>query len=245
MIYGFNALTGGTEGCLDAISGAILGDGDMALGRVDGVFYTYILDADSGLAESSPQVIAPDSGAESKRWIPMSIAHKESIYFPIAYAEGGSAPPALLSSLSSTNRVAVRAFDGVSNEDVFIAWQVPYDLTGSTIAFRVLCWVPGSTPPAENAVIAFSLAGTSVGNSELLSKPLGTAVTSSITCAAGYAQYDRIATDWSAAVTVTDLAAGETVLLQLARLAASTDTYAQDIGVQGVEIKYSRLISNA
>lgn len=245
VIYGAVGLTGGTEGKLDAIDGAILVDADVALVNLSGVFYPYVLDADLNLAESSPERIVPDSNPGTKVWIPMSLAHKESIYFPIAYAEDGPAPPAVKSSLTSTNTVSIRNFDGASNENVLIPWQVPYDLTGTTITFRVLCFVSNATAPANTEVIAFSLEGTSIENSELLSKAFGVAVTSSITCAAGYAQYDRVATAYSAAVTVTDLVAGETAILKLTRLAATTDTYAQDIGVQGLEIKYSRLISNA
>lgn len=245
IFYAAVGLTGGTEGKLDAIDGAILSDADVALVNVSGVFYPYVLDADLNLPESSPEIIVPDSNPGPKCWVPMSLAHKESIYFPVAYAEDGPAPPAGKDQLTSTSTISIRDFDGASNENLFFLWQVPYDLTGTTITFRVLSFVSKATAPAESEVIAFSLEGTSIGNSELLSKTLGSAVTSSITCAAGYAQYDRIATEWSAAVTVTDLVAGETVVLKLTRLAATTDTYAQDIGVQGLEIKYSRLISNA
>ncbi len=69
VIYGFNALTGGTEGCLDAIDGGILADGDMAVGISAGVYHSYSLDADSGADESSPTVISPDANAGDKRWI--------------------------------------------------------------------------------------------------------------------------------------------------------------------------------
>lgn len=173
------------------------------------------------------------------------ITHKGYDFLPIGWALDGGTPPAVKSTLSSTNKIDTRDFSGTSNEDVFVPWQVPSDLSGTTVAFRVLCFVPGATPPAENEVIAFSLAGASIGNSELLSKSLGTAVTSNITCASGYAQYDRVATAFSGDVTITDLLAGETAMLQLIRLATSTDTYAQDIGVFGIEIKYTRTVSNA
>ena len=68
-IYGFIALTGGGDGALDKIDGAGLADGDMAFGAAGGVFRAYKLDDDSGAAESSPDIISPDTNAGSKRWI--------------------------------------------------------------------------------------------------------------------------------------------------------------------------------
>jgi len=72
-IYGFIALTGGAQGALDAIDGAALDDQDMAIGVVAGVVHQYWLDIDSGAAENSPYVIAPDTNAGDKRWILTSI----------------------------------------------------------------------------------------------------------------------------------------------------------------------------
>lgn len=63
------ALTGGGDGALDAIDGADLIDGEAAFVVSNGLQYIYYLDADSGAAEDSPNVIAPDSNAGDKRWI--------------------------------------------------------------------------------------------------------------------------------------------------------------------------------
>lgn len=71
--YGATALTGGTTGCLDAIDGAGLNDLDGAFVITASAIYTYTLDVDSALAESSPDVIAPDTNAGDKRWILVSI----------------------------------------------------------------------------------------------------------------------------------------------------------------------------
>ncbi len=67
-------LTGGTLGTLDSISGSLLSNADSALVILDGTTYTYFLDATSGAAESSPDVISPDSNAGTKRWVLNSIA---------------------------------------------------------------------------------------------------------------------------------------------------------------------------
>lgn len=68
-VYVKTALTGGAAGALDSIDGAGLVDGDLAFVFTSNVFYTYRLDDDSGAAESSPSVIAPDSNSGDKRWL--------------------------------------------------------------------------------------------------------------------------------------------------------------------------------
>jgi hypothetical protein len=75
---------------------------------------------------------------------------------------------------------------------------------------------------------------------------VGTAQTSSLTADASYVQYDRLAGAYSSAITVTDIAAGESVHFLLTRLATTTDTYAQDFGLAGIEIKYqSKIMLNS
>lgn len=79
------ALTGGTDDALDGYDGAELNDKDAAIVVTATAFYHYILDDDSGAAESSPDVIKPDDNAGTKRWIltgvggsPAPTAHKDS-----------------------------------------------------------------------------------------------------------------------------------------------------------------------
>lgn len=64
-----NALTEGTD-ALDAISHTILADGDaafvMTLSGETATGYLYVYDSDGTTAESSPLIIAPDSGGG--RW---------------------------------------------------------------------------------------------------------------------------------------------------------------------------------
>ena len=65
--YNYTKLTGGTDGCLDALTDTIVEDGDFALGVVSGVQYSHYFDADSTTAASPPDVIEPISG--SGRWL--------------------------------------------------------------------------------------------------------------------------------------------------------------------------------
>lgn len=67
--YVSTALIGGAAGALDAIDGAILNDEDRAFATLNNVFYLYQLDATSGAAESSPDIITPDANPGTKRWI--------------------------------------------------------------------------------------------------------------------------------------------------------------------------------
>lgn len=72
-LYGRTGLTGGTSDDLDGIDGNDLNDGDICI--VVGLDSTsvmariYLLDADSGLSESSPNRIVPNSNPGSKVWI--------------------------------------------------------------------------------------------------------------------------------------------------------------------------------
>ena len=68
--YGKAALTGGASNALDAIDGSVLVDGDRALVITSSdIIYYYRLNATSGAAESSPDIISPDNNAGNKRWI--------------------------------------------------------------------------------------------------------------------------------------------------------------------------------
>ena len=69
LVYKKTALTGGGATALDGVDGAALVDGNLAFVTYGGVIYNYILDDDSGAAESSPDVIAPDTNPGNKRWI--------------------------------------------------------------------------------------------------------------------------------------------------------------------------------
>ncbi len=70
--WGALSLTGGVDGSLDYINGAVLTDQDGALVITAAGTYSYILDDDLGGAESSPDIITPDANAGTKRWVLVS-----------------------------------------------------------------------------------------------------------------------------------------------------------------------------
>lgn len=169
---------------------------------------------------------------------------KEYDPIPIEWALDGTTPPDAVEILTSTRKIPIRKFQGdTGNQDVLIPWSALKDLTGGTIKFRVRGYVSEATAPTDTQTVIFTLAGTSIGNSELLSKALGSAVSATFTAGDSSVQYDRWSTAWSAAVTVTDLAADEDVMFQLIR-DQGTDTYAQKIGVAWLDVEFTRTVSN-
>lgn len=72
-IYCATGLTGGTTGDLDTIDGADLSDKDMAIVCNQTSFYFYVLDADKGSSESSPDIITPDDNPGTKCWVLQSL----------------------------------------------------------------------------------------------------------------------------------------------------------------------------
>ena len=71
--YPAKGLIGGVADDLDFHDGAILNDDDIGIVSVSDNVYIYRLEATSGAAESSPDVISPDSNAGNKRWLLQSI----------------------------------------------------------------------------------------------------------------------------------------------------------------------------
>ncbi len=54
---------------IKGIDGAVLYEGDFCWVGVTNLAYFYLLDADSGASESSPDILVPDSNPGQKRWI--------------------------------------------------------------------------------------------------------------------------------------------------------------------------------
>lgn len=213
------------------LSGAMTDEQLLCGENTDGTTKAKSCGAKTTDNSTNDHILAKISGAVENATI------VKTIYLPVAYFEDGAAPPAAASVLASTRKVKIRAFDGASNENLEVSFTVPVDYS-SGIKFRFIGYVPGATAPANTEVVAFSFAGCSVANSEVLGCTAGDPQTSSLTADANYVQYDRIAGAWSSAITVTGIAAGETVQGILIRLAESTDTYAQDFALAGIEIKY-------
>lgn len=125
----FTALTGGAAGALDWQDGADLSDGDTAFVISATGFYVYLLDADSGAAESSPEIISPDNNAGNKRWILLPG------YFQDVYTAGSSTPNITFKDSDCTDddvnaKIQINATDtGSGTED--IDWTYSTQIAGN------------------------------------------------------------------------------------------------------------------
>lgn len=66
--YPYKELTGGNDGALDSLDGALTKEGDGAITIGNNGFYVHRLES-SNAAESSPSVIIPDANNTGKRWV--------------------------------------------------------------------------------------------------------------------------------------------------------------------------------
>ncbi len=170
----------------------------------------------------------------------------ENTTIDIGYAEEGAASPDLEDVVTQTNgTVRARIFSSASVEDVVIPWRVPDDCkVASGVKFKVHGIITSSTAPAAGEGVSFKLSGYSRGTGDSLNGTFGTEIEANITDldAVGVnAQYDLFSTAYSATVTITDLAVGELVMLHLERdTADADDDYAQDVGVIGITLEWSR-----
>ena len=83
-IYKKTGLTGGASTDLDGIDGLDLIDGDFAFVINEGKLYSYIMDAEGGAEESSPDIIVPDSNAGTINWMLQSTGVRNAL-FPVHY----------------------------------------------------------------------------------------------------------------------------------------------------------------
>lgn len=77
FLYPAIKYTGTGEDSLDSYDGSILKDKEAALVLTSSKASFYHLDADSGLAESSPDVISPNTNAGDKRWVLVGLTVKD------------------------------------------------------------------------------------------------------------------------------------------------------------------------
>jgi len=162
---------------------------------------------------------------------------------PVGYMiDGASAPDALETITSGTDKANVRTFSTSADEDLVFTWEVPGDIDATTgIKFRVICFVYHATGPSAETW-QFELQGFSLGDGDALDGTLGTAQTSNSGSRTD-AQYDRVATAWSSAMTsthITNLTAGETVEFKLYRDVDDTDDYGQVVAISTIQLKYKR-----
>jgi hypothetical protein len=179
------------------------------------------------------------------------IAILDTVTIPIEWPEDGAVPPAgpVLMVAGTNGRVRNRDFSNAATQDIIVNWSVPDDIrVSSGIKYKVKGFITAAVAPAAGEGVAFKLSGYSIGLGDAADGAFGAEVISELTdlnasgCAA---QYDYFVTPLSAAVTVTNLAAGEQAILHLERdQAEASDDYAQLIGVSELIIEFTRLYRN-
>jgi hypothetical protein len=107
------ALTGGASNALDFVDGADLSVNDVAFVWYNGLTYHYILD-ESGAAESSPSVIAPDANAGNKRWKLQGVyAGSLTLGTPLPVASGGTGAATAAAAFTALKQAATESATGV------------------------------------------------------------------------------------------------------------------------------------
>lgn len=158
-------------------------------------------------------------------------------FLPVEWGLDTATPPDYVETITSGgNSVRVRKFAGdTADESIQLPWQAPYDLYGAVVKFRVIYYITEATEPSAEGVV-FGLKG----RAGALGDAMGDAVVVADTGLSN-SRYDRVVTDWSDDVTITGLEAGATAIFTLYRdQDHASDTYEQDVGVFGIQLRYSR-----
>lgn len=159
-------------------------------------------------------------------------------YFPARYAEDDDSvtAPAAAAEISTTTMIGREFAEDADNGLVFW-WQVPADYS-SGIKYRIYYAI--KTDADADETVVFGLSGCSIGNTDAIACTEGTAVNVADELTTDYDANEIIVTDWSSAVTVTNITAGEMAKLLLIR-DVSEDDYdeaSDHVFVVGIEIKY-------
>lgn len=157
------ALIGGTDGALDKIDGDGLANGDGAIVITSSGSYIYRLDSTSGEAESSPDIISPDSNAGDKRWILTSV--EDSVGFVVT-----AAGKALLDDTDASTQRETLGLDAFTIGVAYESAQLPGDgaiinVPRSAKAFTIPASLNGAyydaaTGPTAEVVVSLRKNGT-------------------------------------------------------------------------------------
>lgn len=159
---------------------------------------------------------------------------------PIRYAEDDDSVTAAAAVAEiGTTTVIARSFAEDADNGAVFWWYVPRDYVGG---IKFLVHYSTDTNAGADETAAFSLSGCAVGNLDALACSEGTAVTVTDELTADYDTEEEIVTDWSSAVTVTDILAGKKAKLLLIRDVSEDDMVGHAL-VTAIEIKYQAKIN--
>lgn len=200
-------------------------------------------DAAGELGYDSTQLSVHDGTASRSVLQVASTTITKSEYLPIRYAEDDDSvtAPAAVAEVGSTTAVA-RSFVEDADNGVVFWWNVPIDYSAG-IKYRVYYAI--ETDADADETVAFSMSGCSVGNTDAIACSEGSAVVVTDELTTDYDANEMIISDWSAAVTVTNIAAGEMAKLLFIRDISGDDYEGADdnVLVIAVEIKYQAKVN--
>ncbi len=150
---------------------------------------------------------------------------------------------AAFTSFEYSRPAIYRDFSNSTQQTLVFDWAPPLDWDGGVVYFQPTGVVTSSTAPANTETVIMSMSGYAIASSDSLSQATGTAVNSTFTANATYAQYDEVIFPISQAITIANNpAAGKKVRLILDRL--TSGTYAQPLGITGFWLKYGRVLAH-
>jgi hypothetical protein len=265
--YGSVALTGGGTGALDDINHNNLTDGDGAIviDAVNNKAYMYTYDSSSSDAESSPDIIVPDSNAGDGRWILVKTQAVDAtlrtafaattfggfldglgVKYDTMFLPANAFTPTTTSGAEQTSveyetndiQKSYLAFDGASQEYADINLVMPPTWDRSTIKAKIY-WAPASGASSGDGVV-FGFQGVAVSDDDAIDTSLGTAQEVTDTATVG-ADGDLHVTDATAAITIGGTPAlGDLIHFKLYRDPTDgSDDMAEDALVFGVLIEFA------
>lgn len=162
-------------------------------------------------------------------------------FIPISVGEDDGTPPAALELFThNSGKIRLRRFSGTVTNGVIIPWEVPTDLdVDYGLRYQVLGVVTEATGPASQGAV-FQLGGYSVGVGDDIDGAFA-GHEESQTGLMTHSQYDRFKSNWSTTVTIPNLSTGDQTFLHLQRYPGHvSDTYTQNTGIYGVNLKYMK-----
>lgn len=225
------------DGSVPMTDGIVLADGNGDAPTTDGEM-KY---------DRTAEKLQVGDGAATKEFVPVGVSSMitKYQYFPIRYAEDNATgtAPAAAAEIGTTSLIG-RSFVEDADNTVVFWWQVDPEWTAG-LKYRVYYAI--QTDADANETVAFGLGGCSIGNTDAAACTEGTFVVVTDELTEDYDANETIISDWSNAVTVTNLAVGEFAKLNLIR-DVSGDDYDEEndnVFVIGIEIKYQAKISAA
>lgn len=222
-------------------SGNLAGAATATWGGI--IFGDSTPDAEGEFGYASNQLTVHDgTAARSVLQVASTIITKTE-FLPIQWAKDDDSvtAPAATAEIGTTT-LEGRSFVEDADNGVVFWWHVPLDYSAG-VKYRVYYAI--QTDAGADETVAFALSGCSNGNTDAIACSEGTAVNVVDELTTDYDANELIVSDWSTAVTVTDIAAGELAKLLFIRDVSEDDYDDADdnVFVVAIEIKYQAKVN--